>query len=224
MRELLSINNLSKKYMKKEILTDISLSADCGQCYALVGENGAGKSTFIKCLLGFDKKYEGKIVINTQKIGYVPECIELPFNIELYDYLFIRGKIERYESDYLIQIIKEAIEYWGLNEYQRVKIGNLSKGNRQKVSIIQSYLFEQRLIVLDEPETGLDPNGQEILRKLILKLRSEGRLIIFSSHSLDSVKRIATNVVIFKNHHLIADIDVGNLETEDRTIEQYYFE
>ena len=209
----LQLQNINKSYGKQQVLHDISLTMVDGEIVGLLGPNGAGKSTLMKVIVGLGaSEHSGKIIV-PERIGYLPE------RNPLYDEMFVReyllfmarlGKIVRPEER--VEILIQRV---GLTPEAHKRIGQLSKGYRQRVGLAQALLNDPDLLVLDEPTTGLDPNQLVEIRTLIRQLGRD-RMVILSTHILQEVREMCDRVIILDHGVIKADkpiSEIDNLET-----------
>lgn len=210
--------NLTKEYPKpgggKILAVDnISLEVESGEVFAYVGPNGAGKTTTIKILLGLCKPTSGSVeiiggnILNRdirRKIGFLPEdhnyypYLTVETVLDFYARLFGMTGTERKSS------IDRVISLAGLQDKRKTRLKNLSKGLQQRVGLAQALINNPDILFLDEPSSGLDPLGQDDLRKLIKSCRDEGKTIFLNTHDLTDVERMADRVGIIDNGKLIA--------------------
>lgn len=192
----ISIENLAKKYRSTTIFKDVDLVIDSQKYNFLVGQNGTGKSTFIKCLLG-EVKYDGIIKLSNSRIAYAPERVNLPDYISVVNFLTLIGRID----DYSLVSIKEKIKYYlknfSLEQYEKMPIYKLSQGNRQKIILIQALMTEGDIYIFDEPLNGLDETSQKVFIQELKKKKRKNKLIIISTHRLDSYKFRNKNIIQF---------------------------
>ena len=205
------LEHIDKYYGQQHVLNDVSFAMQDGEVLGLLGPNGAGKSTLMKVIVGLVQA-QGLIQV-PDRIGYLPE------RNPLYDEMFVReyllfmarlGKVIRPQErvDILIQRV-------GLTPEAHKRIGQLSKGYRQRVGLAQALLNDPDLLVLDEPTTGLDPNQLVEIRTLIRQLGRD-RMVILSTHILQEVREMCDRVVILDHGIIKADCPIGeidNLET-----------
>ena len=225
----IEVNNVSKKYGNRQILDEIKFSVSDNEIVAFLGPNGAGKSTTLKIIAGFLFPDSGEVKINgtdIQKnrkklqleIGYLPE------NNPLYPEMYVKEYLEYVAGIYQIKqkttAIERVVEQTGLStEYTR-KIGQLSKGYRQRVGIAQAIIHNPSILLLDEPTTGLDPIQLIEIRQLLKDLRKD-RSILFSTHNLNEVSELCEHIVILKNGKIISDTMLDCL-AEEETLEQLF--
>ena len=205
----LQLQNINKSYGKQQVLHDISLTMVDGEIVGLLGPNGAGKSTLMKVIVGLGaSEHSGKIIV-PERIGYLPE------RNPLYDEMFVReyllfmarlGKIVRPEER--VEILIQRV---GLTPEAHKRIGQLSKGYRQRVGLAQALLNDPDLLVLDEPTTGLDPNQLVEIRTLIRQLGRD-RMVILSTHILQEVREMCDRVIILDHGEIKADRLVNEVE------------
>ena len=209
------IKKLSKKYPKKNALSDISFEIDRGEIIGLLGPNGAGKSTLFKILSGFIKDYDGEIKIYDidihknsisakSKIGYLPEKNPLYDEMYVKEYLKFICKIHKIKDSSINTIISRV----GLKNEKNKLIKNLSKGYKQRVGLAQALIHEPEVIILDEPISGLDPN-QIIEIKNLIKNISINKILIISSHIISEIEDICNRILILNKGKLVFDTKVN---------------
>ena len=222
------LNHISKSISGKRILSDVSLSVGEGEVLGLLGPNGAGKSTLMKILTGLWQADEGEAQVCGIDMRRTPRNVApfigyLPENNPLYDDMYVReyldfmaeiGGTPRRERHALVSSVIERV---GLTPEASKKTGWLSKGYRQRVGLAQALLQNPRLLVLDEPTTGLDPNQLDGIRALIKELGRD-RTVILSTHILQEVAQMCNRVVIIDHGRIKADTtDLGDLDNLFRT-------
>ncbi|MDL2292640.1 ATP-binding cassette domain-containing protein [Acholeplasma sp. OttesenSCG-928-E16] len=175
---IIRLNDASKKYLK----TTFFLTVNENELVLINGKNGSGKSTLIKMILGFIKPDSGEVNVNTRKIAYLPEKVNLPNHLKVLDYLLMISKLK-----------KTNIPFDYLHKFEiptDFTIKKLSKGNKQKVAIISAIMGKEKLLLLDEPLSGLDKKSQNILRTII-KNEKRNKTIIISTHKPTLFRKIA---------------------------------
>ena len=199
----LELKNVSKTFIDKKAVDDISFKIDKPGVFALLGTNGAGKTTTIRMMLGIIKKDTGTITWNGKtvdrknaKFGYLPEERGIYPKSKIVDQLEYLAKLKGMSK---LEAGK-SIDYWldklKMTEYKFQTAEKLSKGNQQKIQFISAIMHNPDLIVLDEPFSGLDPVNTELLKNIILELVDEGKYIVMSSHQMNSVEEFCQEVVI----------------------------
>ena len=210
---MITLSQICKSFGKQHVLRDVSLAIGEGEIVGLLGPNGAGKSTLMKIVLGLWKADSGQ-VIAPRRIGYLPE--RNPLYEEMYVREYLQFMERMTEDGKGKQQVEELIARVGLTAEAHKKIGQLSKGYRQRVGLAQALLGEPEMLILDEPTTGLDPNQLVEIRDLI---RTEGkqRTIILSTHILQEVQEVCSRVVILDHGVVKADKPIGEIENLEET-------
>ncbi|MGI6462181.1 MAG: ABC transporter ATP-binding protein [Candidatus Scatomorpha sp.] len=208
---LLELNKISFSYGDTKVLKEISFTGDRGQVIALIGENGAGKSTTIKNIVRyltpdsgnilFDGKDIFKINIENYPLSYVPDTPIFYEELSLLEHLHFMKAIYPHNN----VIVDDILDRMELREHLNKIPSALSKGTRQKLMIAMALLREYEIIVLDEPFSGLDPKQIAMLKDTILQEAEQGKLVLLSSHLLDLVENLCDRYVIIKNGTIIAD-------------------
>ncbi len=216
----IEVNSLSKNYGTQKAVNNISFTVGSGEIVGFLGPNGAGKSTTMKMITGFLEADSGDIKVcgltagsnnleAKRKIGYLPEANPLYLDMYVREYLsFIAGVHQLTNSR---QLINEAIEKVGLQVESHKKIGQLSKGYKQRVGLAAAILHNPEVLILDEPTSGLDPNQIVEIRQLIKDLARE-KTILFSSHIMQEVEAICSRVLIIHKGNIVADESLQNLK------------
>jgi len=203
---LLEVRNVSKYYGRKLGVKNVSFQLAEGQALALLGENGSGKTTTFRMILGLLTPTRGEISYNHAPIdelsknilGYLPEERSLYKDLSVYEQLKFLGSLHqmtRYDIDWRID---ECLEELKITEHKKRKIQELSKGNQQKIQLIAAILHEPRLLILDEPFTGLDVENVGLFLKVFEKLKKNGVIILFSSHQLDYCEELCDKLIFLK--------------------------
>lgn len=184
MEKLVKLENISKVYTNKHILRNISFTIHTNQVIAVLGGNGTGKSTLLRIIAGIERPSSGKVNYpnKNMKIGYVPERFPKNIRFTPSEYLLYMGKMGGASKDYLTERIGNLLYRFQLNRLNNHRIMDLSKGNIQKVGLIQAILQKPDLLILDEPLSGLDFEAQEELVKIIGELKRQGTTILITFH------------------------------------------
>lgn len=218
----IEIKNLTKVYGKQKAIDNISFSIKAGEVVGFLGPNGAGKSTTMKILSGYIPQTDGtaKVVgidVSEEplkvksKIGYLPELNPLYDDMYIVEYLQFNA--DMYQLSDAKEKIEQIIERTGLTLERRKKIGQLSKGYRQRVGLAQALLNDPEVLILDEPTNGLDPNQMGEIRRLIANL-SKDKTILLSTHIMQEVEAMCSRVIIINRGHIVADDSVENIKKE----------
>jgi ABC-2 type transport system ATP-binding protein len=214
------IQNLTKKYGVQKAVDNISLKVATGEILGFLGPNGAGKTTTMKIITSYIAADEGEVYIGGKSlkeeshelkkhIGYLPENNPLYFEMPVIEYLEFCGMIHSIDKKRIGPRVAEMIKITGLNSEKHKKIGELSRGYRQRVGLAQAMIHDPEILILDEPTSGLDPNQIVEIRKLIRELGRE-KTVILSTHILPEVEATCDRIFIINNGKLVAD---GTAET-----------
>ena len=244
------IQHLNKYIGKQHVLKDISLTIGDGEVVGLLGPNGAGKSTLMKIMVGVWDATDGEVAV-PKNIGFLPEQNPLYEDMYVREYLrfFVNLRLKvrgerleargedtptKHASSGAQQIVEELIERVGLQREANKKIGQLSKGYRQRVGLAQAMIGDPELLILDEPTTGLDPNQLEDIRALIRNLANpvsnsdaiapdmpnNGRSVILSTHILQEVKQMCTRVIIINHGEIKVNKPISEIEDLEQTFRE----
>ncbi|MBN1132516.1 MAG: gliding motility-associated ABC transporter ATP-binding subunit GldA [Bacteroidales bacterium] len=215
------IQNISKVYGNLFALDNVSFEIGIGEVVGFIGPNGAGKSTTMKIMTGFIPPDSGEIWMNginalehpmaiKKLIGYLPEHNPLYQDLYVNEYLHYVAGIYRLDRKTSRKKIEEIIELTGLWNEQKKKIGNLSKGNKQRLGLAQALIHDPEILILDEPTSGLDPNQIIEIRNLI-SVAGKKKTVFLSTHIMQEVEAICDRVIIINNGRIIADDKPENL-------------
>lgn len=206
---------------------ELSLDIRFGEVFGLAGPNGAGKSTLIALMLGFVRPTAGRIRIDGTAprhyvercgIGYLSELVNIPPRWELAQALTRYALLAGVPSQRLRSRVDEVIALLGLEEHRGKQVRQLSKGNLQRLGLAQALLFEERLVVLDEPTHGLDPVWTQRFRDIVSELRRPDRAIFIASHNLDELQRVADRVGIIDQGRLQRIVETRSQPQPDREL------
>lgn len=217
---MIEIKNISKKFGKLNVLHDVSLSCKKGECIALIGPNGCGKTTLIKSILGMvltDEgfiNFNGKSIVNEylyrSNIGYMPQIGRYP------DTMTIGGVVEMIKAirNSNQELDEELWHSFELDKMADKQMRTLSGGTTQKVSATLAFLFNPEVLILDEPTAGLDPLASEILKDKIIKEKEKGKLILITSHLLSELDDLVTEIIFMQEGNIHFHKKVDDLKTE----------
>lgn len=226
------INHLNKHIGKQHVLRDICLSIGDGEVVGLLGPNGAGKSTLMKIMVGVwdadlphPSLQERELVVQVPKnIGFLPE--QNPLYEEMYVREYLRFFVElrmkairRLGDKEKGEIVEQLIERVGLTAEAHKRVGQLSKGYKQRVGLAQAMIGNPELLILDEPTTGLDPNQLEDIRALIREIGKD-RTVILSTHILQEVKQMCSRVIIIDHGEIKVDKPMSEIEDLEQTFRE----
>jgi ABC-2 type transport system ATP-binding protein len=219
----IQIQHLNKFIGKQHVLKDICLTINDGDVVGLLGPNGAGKSTLMKIMVGVWDATNGEVQV-PESIGFLPE--QNPLYEDMYIREYLRFFVELRTNSQLpisySQQVEDLIERVGLTAEANKRVGQLSKGYRQRVGLAQAMIGDPELLILDEPTTGLDPNQLEDIRALIRNLGEEakGRVVILSTHILQEVKQMCNRVIIIDRGEIKVDKPISEIEDLEATFKQ----
>ena len=210
-----SVNNLTKKYQTQRAVDNISFEVKTGEVLGFLGPNGAGKTTTMKIITGYMAPSDGDVKINgisvleePQKIkpliGYLPESNPLYQEMQVLEYLEFIGQLQNLSKSRIEERIAEMVKVCGLNVEKHKKIGELSKGYKQRVGLAQALIHDPEILILDEPTTGLDPNQIVEIRNLIREIGKE-KTVILSTHILPEVEATCDRILIINDGKIVAD-------------------
>ena len=198
----LCARGVSKRFGRVQALDDFSVAMHRGRSFSLIGPNGSGKTTFIKCLLGLVLPDSGDITLDGRSllknpalrshVGYMPQIGRFPDNMRIGEVFDLMKELRR---DSAPQHDEDLVEAYEIGTIAHKRMHTLSGGTRQKVSACLAFLFRPDVLVLDEPTAGLDPVAADILKEKVLAEKHRGRLILLTSHILSDVDEIATDIV-----------------------------
>lgn len=201
---MLKVENVTKKYGDLNAVNNLSFTVNDGEIFGLLGLNGAGKTTTFRMILGLIDDYSGKITLDdkpidytvTDKIGFLTEERSLLTKLTVLEQIKYYGALKSIPEEEIEDKLDHWLEIFGIKEYKNKKIKELSKGNQQKVQFISAIINEPKLLILDEPFSGLDPINVELFKKIILELKEKGTSIIFSSHRMEHVELFCEKLVV----------------------------
>ena len=223
---MIKVTHLSKSFVQHMAVDDLSFSIEPGEVVGFLGPNGAGKSTTMKMLTGFLRPCEGQVSIcgfditkQTLKaqrlIGYLPEGAPCYGDMSVFDFLVFIAQIRGYRGKELQQRVARAIALVELEHVVEQNIETLSKGFKRRVGLAQAVLHDPKVLILDEPTDGLDPNQKHQVRKLIKSLAVD-RIVIISTHILEEVSALCTRAMVISRGRLLVDETPYELQSRSR--------
>ena len=201
---MLEVKNVTKYYDDFKAVDNLSFTVKEGEIFGLLGVNGAGKTTTFRMIIGLLDITEGTILLDgkpidysvTDKIGFLTEERSLLIKMTVREQAIYYGTLKGMTEKKIIKRLEELLERFGVSEYIDKKIKELSKGNQQKIQFIMAIINEPKLLILDEPFSGLDPFNVELFKNEIVNLSKKGSIIIFSSHRMEHVELFCKKLVI----------------------------
>lgn len=221
---MLELRGVTKHYTGIPAVSEVSFVAHAGEVTGYLGQNGSGKSTTLKMITGLIEPSEGEILFNgvpigrdriahKQRLGYVPEEPHLYPHLTGAEYLEMVGQLRGISERRIAGKTAEFLRLLGLHADRNVPISSYSKGMRQKILLAAGLLHNPDLVLLDEPFSGLDVNSALVLRGLIRELAERGKVVLFSSHELDTVERVSSRIVILHKGRVVANDSIEQLRS-----------
>ena len=216
----IEVKNLLKQYGEQKAVNNISFKINKGEIVGFLGPNGAGKSTTMKIITGYLQQTGGEAFVSginvaddplktKKKIGYLPEANALYYDMYVREYLSFIAEVHKINNRQ--QAIGKTIETVGLTPESKKKIGQLSKGYKQRVGLAAALIHDPEVLILDEPTSGLDPNQIVEIREVI-RQQGKNKTVLFSSHILQEVEAICDRVIIINKGNIVADDTLSNLQ------------
>ena len=237
---MLKVEHVTKYYGENKAVDDLSFQVEDGKIFGLLGVNGAGKTTTFRMIIGLLEPTSGKITLNgkpidysvTDTIGFLTEERSLLTKLTVKEQIIYYGTLKGMKEESILKKLDEWLERFHITEYKERKIKELSKGNQQKVQFISAVINDPKLLILDEPFSGLDPINVEMFMDAIKDFKKKGSSIIFSSHRMEHVEMFCESLVILvkgksvlegelkqikkdfrrKNIHIKGDVSIPNLK------------
>lgn len=208
---IIECRNVCKNFGEKVALDNVSVSVPKGGIFGLLGPNGAGKTTLIRIINritipnGGEVLFDGRPITQSdvEKIGYLPEERGLYRKMEVGDQAMYLAQLKGMRAAEARKALKEWFVRFGIQDWWKKKVEELSKGMAQKVQFITTVVHKPSLMILDEPFSGFDPVNAELIRKEILRLKDEGATIILSTHNMESVEELCDNIALINKSHLV---------------------
>lgn len=219
---LIECKNVCKNFGTKVALDNVSLDVPEGKIYGLLGPNGAGKTTMIRIINRITIPNSGEVLFNgrpitqrdVEKIGYLPEERGLYRKMEVGDQAMYLAQLKGMsEKDARTELKKWFVKF-GIQDWWKKKVEELSKGMAQKVQFITTVVHKPSLMILDEPFSGFDPVNAELIRKEILELKEQGATIILSTHNMESVEELCDNIALINKSHLVLSGGVDEIRRQ----------
>ena len=221
---MLKVEHITKYYGDFRAVNDISFEIHEGEIFGLLGVNGAGKTTTFRMIMGLLDKTEGKITLDdkeidysqTDKIGFLTEERSLLLTKTVLEQAIYYGVLKGMTPEEVEKRLDHYLEEFNIVDYKNKKIKELSKGNQQKIQFILSIIHKPKLLILDEPFSGLDPINVEMFKKEILKLKEEKTIIIFSSHMMEHIEYFCDSLIILVNGNNVLSGRLSKIKSDYR--------
>ncbi len=221
---MLKVENITKYYGDFKAVDNLSFEVKPGEIFALLGVNGAGKTTTFRMIMGLLECNKGSITLDgkpidysvTDDIGFLTEERSLLTKLTVKDQALYYGTLKGMNKKEILKRLDELLERFEVSEYKNRKIKELSKGNQQKIQFIMAIINKPRLLILDEPFSGLDPFNVELFKKEILELSKSGSMIIFSSHRMEHVELFCKKIVILLKGQAVIEGYIKDIKRDYR--------
>lgn len=221
---MLSVKNIIKYYGKNCAVNNLSFEVKNGEIFGLLGENGAGKTTTFRIIMGLLDSDSGSVLLDgkkidyslTDKIGFLTEERSLLTKMTVKEQIIFYGSLKGMEEEEILKKLDDLLKEFEILEYKNRKIKELSKGNQQKIQFITAVINDPKLLILDEPFTGLDPINVELFKNYIRKLQKKGCSIIFSSHQMEHIEEFCEKLVILVKGKSILEGYIKDIKKEYR--------
>ena len=219
---MLEVRNVTKRYGALTAVSRVSFTVGAGEVLGYLGPNGSGKSTTVKMIVGLMPPTTGAILLDGQdiqndlpdykaQVGYVPEEAHVYTYLTGPEYLRLAGRLRGLDATVLERKIDRLLKIFGLDTDRHALLSAYSKGMRQKILLSAAVLHNPRILVLDEPASGLDVSTSLVLRGVVRTLAANGRLVFYSSHELETIEKISTRVIILRSGEIVADDSAARL-------------
>ncbi|KYH34425.1 putative ABC transporter ATP-binding protein YxlF [Clostridium tepidiprofundi DSM 19306] len=227
----LIVKNLYKEYHTlsngtEYVINNLSFTIEDGQVYSLIGQNGVGKTTTIKCILKLIRANEGKIkfgnesieiLMENSQIGYLPENLMFPGLVSLYEFLYDMCTIKGMKEECIKERINELTMQFDINNMLNKSINKFSKGMKRKVGFIQAIINEPKILILDEPTDGLDPISRRKVLKNIREFADRGNIVLITSHILSDLRLISDKVGLMHRGKLLSEINTIQFKENNKS-------
>ncbi len=212
---ILELKGIEKSFGEKKVLKGISLCAESGKAFGLLGRNGAGKTTSIRILMDVFKADSGEVLIDGKKIdysslkiGYLPEERGLYPKKKIIDQLVYFAELNGMNFKDAVK----SVDYWlgklGMSEYRNKRLDTLSKGNQQKIQLVTAIAHNPQIIILDEPFSGLDPVNARLLKKVVKEMIAKDKIVLFSSHQMNYIEEFCDRIAIIDDGKVVLHGDL----------------
>lgn len=216
---MLEIKNIKKSFGEKQVLKGISLVAEGGKAFGLLGRNGAGKTTSIRILMDVFPANEGEILFNGQPInynkihfGYLPEERGLYPKKKIIDQLVYFAELKDMSHTDAIKSVDYWLDRLGMTEYRNKRLDTLSKGNQQKIQLITAIAHNPQIVILDEPFSGLDPVNALLLKDVVKEEIAKGKIVLFSSHQMNYIEEFCDSIAIINGGKVVLTGDLNDIK------------
>ena len=219
---MLEVKNVQVHYGDFLAVDALSFNIEPGKIFGLLGTNGAGKTTTFRVMMGLLEPTKGEVLFegetigyhNVDDIGYMIEERSLLTKLTVKELMLYFGQLKSMKKPDILQALDHWLDVFGVPEYKDKKIKELSKGNQQKIQFIAALLHDPKLLILDEPFSGLDPINTELFVRVIREQQEKGKMIVFSSHQLDHVESFCESIVVLEKGKAIVQGDIQQVKDD----------
>ncbi len=221
---MLKVKGITKYYGDILAVDNLSFEIKEGEIFGLLGVNGAGKTTTFRMIMGLLDKSNGEITLNgkpidysvTDKIGFLTEERSLMTKMTVEEQMVYFGTLKGMKESEILKKLDYYLNMFNVSEYKHRKIKELSKGNQQKIQFITAIINDPKLLILDEPFSGLDPINIEMFKSVIMEMKKKGAIIIFSTHRMDHVEYFCDSLVVLVKGHVVLEGKLAEIKKEYR--------
>lgn len=215
----LELKNIEKSFGEKKVLKGISLVAEGGKAFGLLGRNGAGKTTSIRIMMNVFPANSGEVLfdgkpINYEKVqfGYLPEERGLYPKKKIIDQLVYFAELKGMKKKDAVAAVDYWLERLGMTEYRNKRLDTLSKGNQQKIQLITALAHDPEIVILDEPFSGLDPVNALLLKDVVKETIAKGKIVLFSSHQMNYIEEFCDSIAIINGGEVVLKGDLHEIK------------
>ena len=221
---MLKVDKITKYYDDFKAVDNLSFTVKPGEIFGLLGVNGAGKTTTFRMIMGLLEPTSGNVTLDgkkidysvTDQIGFLTEERSLLTKMTVKEQCLFYGTLKGMNDSNILSRLDTLLERFGISEYKDKKIKELSKGNQQKIQFITALINDPKLLILDEPFSGLDPINIELFKEMILEMASRGSMIIFSSHQMNHVELFCKKIVVMLRGKAVIDGYISDIKEQYR--------
>lgn len=217
----LEFQNIEKSFGEKQVLKGVSLKAEGGKAFGLLGRNGAGKTTSIRILMDVFPADNGRVLLDGKPIdhskvqfGYLPEERGLYPKKKILDQLVYFAELKGMRHAAAIQAVDHWLERLGMTEYRTKRLDILSKGNQQKIQLITALAHDPQIVILDEPFSGLDPVNAMLLKDVVKEEIARGKIVLFSSHQMNYIEEFCDSIAILNGGQAVLTGDLHHIKRQ----------
>jgi ABC-2 type transport system ATP-binding protein len=228
---MITLTSVTKKFKNFTAVDDVTYSIDEGECFALLGPNGAGKTTIVRMLLGFTQPTSGTVTINgipasdpesRRNSGYLAELLRIPPYLSGFEYLMRHAALRGFSRTQAVPAVETALETVSMKGFEKKKSATYSKGMKQRIGLAAAILGTPKLLILDEPVSGLDPIGIRDVRRILETMRAGGATIVLNSHLLSEVEKTCTTAGIMYGGKVLVKDSISAIVREGETLEDVF--